>query len=192
MNRRAFLRGSAALAPLLVVRAGSAQQPLPGEGETGRLRDPSAVQRRDPTSELDNDAYIQALEKRLKCNCGCNLDVYTCRTTDFTCQTSPALHRQVMALHEAGKTADEIVADFVGRYGEEALMAPKPEGFNLAGYLVPGVLIVLVGGLLAWRLTRVSAPRPAPAPEPEAPGTADALTAEERALLDDALARVED
>jgi cytochrome c-type biogenesis protein CcmH len=94
------------------------------------------------------------VEHRLKCQCGCNLDVYTCRTTDFTCRTSPAMHRAVLALQDQGKTAQEIADAFVAKYGEQALMAPKPEGFNLAGYLVPGVLILTIGGLLAAFLSR--------------------------------------
>src|SRR4051794_6291308 len=33
-----------------------------------------------------------ALEHQIRCQCGCTLDVYTCRTTDFSCQVSPAMH----------------------------------------------------------------------------------------------------
>jgi cytochrome c-type biogenesis protein CcmH len=82
-----------------------------------------------------------ALEHQIRCQCGCTLDVYTCRTTDFSCQVSPAMHADVMALVEGGYSAQEILDAFVGTYGERALMAPKREGFNWAGYLVPfGVL----------------------------------------------------
>jgi cytochrome c-type biogenesis protein CcmH len=63
--------------------------------------------------------------------------VYTCRTTDFSCQVSPAMHRDVMSLVEGGHSADEIIEAFVSTYGERALMAPKREGFNWAGYIVP-------------------------------------------------------
>ena len=38
------------------------------------------------------------LEHHIRCQCGCTLDVFTCRTTDFSCQVSPAMHRDVMAL----------------------------------------------------------------------------------------------
>ena len=33
-------------------------------------------------------------------------------------------------------------------------MAPKPEGFNLAGYVVPGAAILAVGGIVAWIIRR--------------------------------------
>lgn len=123
----------------------------------GRLADPTVAGRpRQPTSSADNDVAIQELEKRLRCGCGCTLDVYTCRTTDFTCTYSPELHREVIALWDGGKTADEIVEAFVAKYGEEALMAPEPEGFNLAGYLVPGVVVTGLGATLLWVLSRRS------------------------------------
>src|SRR5689334_17534487 len=54
------------------------------------------------------------LEHRLRCQCGCTLDVYTCRTTDFSCQVSPAMHHDVMALVSGGYSAQEIVDAFVG------------------------------------------------------------------------------
>jgi cytochrome c-type biogenesis protein CcmH len=78
-----------------------------------------------------------ALEHEIRCQCGCTLDVYTCRTTDFSCQVSPAMHRDVISLVEGGYSAQEILDAFVGTYGERALMAPKREGFNWAGYLMP-------------------------------------------------------
>src|SRR5512145_2996570 len=130
-----------------VQQSGSVQQP----DSVGRVYDPSRAGRpREVTTAADNDAAIQAIEKRLRCTCGCGLDIYTCRTTDFTCTYSPALHRELVALVEQDKTADEIVAAFVAKYGETALMAPPKQGFNWAGYLLPGIVIVLVGVVLGW------------------------------------------
>ena len=138
----------------LGLRAGpTAQDSLAGRGATGTLRDPSVVgSPRAPTDARENDAQIQAIEKRLACNCGCTLDVFTCRTTDFSCTYSPALHREVLALRDEGKTPQEILDAFVAKYGEKALMAPKPQGvLNLTGYLLPGTLIAAAGaGLLVF------------------------------------------
>jgi cytochrome c-type biogenesis protein CcmH len=129
------------------------QDSLAGRGATGTLRDPSVVgSPRAPTDARENDAQIQAIEKRLACNCGCTLDVFTCRTTDFSCTYSPALHREVLALRDEGKTPQQILDAFVAKYGEKALMAPKPHGvLNLTGYLLPGTLIAAAGaGLLVF------------------------------------------
>jgi len=140
-TRRAFLQSlTASLVPVGVLQ--QVQDSLAGRGPTGTLRDPTVLGRpRSATDRKENDAEVQAIEQRLACNCGCTLDVFTCRTTDFSCTYSPALHREVLALRDQGKTTREVLDAFVAKYGEKALMAPKPEGFNLWGYLLPGTAI---------------------------------------------------
>ncbi len=174
-TRRDLLRRGAAAG--LVVLGGplllSAQQaePLAGQGEAGLLRDPvSAGRARERATDRDNDEFVKALEHRLQCTCGCTLDIYTCRTTDFTCTYSPQLHKEVLALQDEGKTGDEIIAAFVAKYGEDVLMAPKAEGFNIAGYVVPGVAILTAGAVLTAILRRRSLTRQA-ALAGAAPGT---------------------
>jgi cytochrome c-type biogenesis protein CcmH len=94
------------------------------------------------------------LERHIHCQCGCTLDIYTCRTTDFTCTYSPRLHREIVAMYDGGKTAQQIIDTFVAEYGEKVLMAPKPTGFNLAGYLVPGAAVTVAAGALVWVIRR--------------------------------------
>src|SRR3954454_13872103 len=77
------------------------------------------------------DAQRDDLEHQLHCQCGCNLDVYTCRTTDFACSVSPAMHSDVMGLVAGGYGAQDILAAFKSVYGEKVLMAPVRSGFNL-------------------------------------------------------------
>jgi cytochrome c-type biogenesis protein CcmH len=141
VTRRSFLAGlSVALGGLANPgRSARSQQQPQAQGDVGTASGslPRPVPPKAPATERDNEPFLQAVEHRIRCTCGCNLDVYTCRTTDFTCSTSPRMHREVLALQDQGKNADEIVAAFVAQYGEQILMAPKPEGFNLAGYLVP-------------------------------------------------------
>jgi cytochrome c-type biogenesis protein CcmH len=155
-TRRGFLvlAGGAVLG---AARLAAAQEPgsLPGSGTTGALGDPGAAGRpQAPTTDRDNDLAIQGIEKRLRCTCGCTLDVYTCRTTDFTCTYSPQLHREVLQLRESGMSGQQIIDAFVAKYGEQALMAPEPHGFNLAGYLVPGALVTAAGAVMLWILSR--------------------------------------
>ncbi|MBK8005557.1 MAG: cytochrome c-type biogenesis protein CcmH [Gemmatimonadetes bacterium] len=165
-TRRDLLRRGAAAGivvlggPLLL--SAQQQEPLAGQGEAGLLRDPvSAGRARERATDRDNDEFVKALEHRLQCTCGCTLDIYTCRTTDFTCTYSPQLHKEVLALQDEGKTGDEIIAAFVAKYGEDVLMAPKAEGFNIAGYVVPGVAILTAGAVLTAILRRRSLTRQA-------------------------------
>ncbi|MGH7526586.1 MAG: cytochrome c-type biogenesis protein CcmH [Gemmatimonadales bacterium] len=154
-SRRGFLSslGAAGLVPLGL--RPTPQDSLAGRGSVGTLRDPNAAGRpRRPTGAGENDAEIKAIEQRLACSCGCTLDIFTCRTTDFTCTYSPELHREVLALRDDGKTAQQILDAFVDKYGEKALMAPKAEGFNLWGYLVPGAAIAAAGAALIGVIVR--------------------------------------
>jgi cytochrome c-type biogenesis protein CcmH len=131
-----------------------------------------------PVTAADNDAAIQAIEKQLHCTCGCNLDVYTCRTTDFTCTVSPAMHQQVVALAEQGMTGRQILEQFVRDRGVAILMAPPKRGFNLVGYFVPSLLIAagaVVLTLVLRRWTRTAEPHAVPARPLAAAGTPEEL-----------------
>ncbi|HMJ19391.1 MAG TPA: cytochrome c-type biogenesis protein CcmH [Gemmatimonadaceae bacterium] len=102
------------------------------------------------------DAQRDDLEHQIHCQCGCNLDVYTCRTTDFACSVSPAMHADVLGLVAGGHTAPEILSAFRAVYGEKVLMAPLKSGFNLVGYTMPFVALgtgaVIVAALLKrWK-----------------------------------------
>ena len=182
--------------PLAAAGLQAPQDSLSGRGATGTLRDPSVVGRpRQPTAIRGDEAEIQAIEQRLACSCGCTLDVFTCRTTDFTCTYSPELHREVLALRDEGKNAQEILDAFVSKYGEKALMAPKPEGvINLTGYLLPGALIAGAGAGLALFITRRKAAVAAAvsaSPAPPSPMGAH-VSPEELDRLRRALADIED
>jgi cytochrome c-type biogenesis protein CcmH len=151
----ALLAGRAVAAQDPVAAAPQAQAPRAGQGDVGELFNPQvAGKSRAPTIAGDNDERYKQLEQTMQCTCGCTLDIYTCRTTDFTCEYSPRLHKEVLALGAQGKSDAEIVEAFVAKYGEKVLMAPKPQGFNLAGYVVPGILIALIGALVTWVIMR--------------------------------------
>lgn len=182
-DRREFMSVLAGAALLAVRPSGrqTAQDSLAGSGPAGRVPDPASAGRpMAPLTAADTDAYYQTIEKRLKCTCGCGLDIYTCRTTDFNCTYSPNLHRQVVALAEQGKTAQEILDAFVAQYGQQALMAPPKRGFNLLGYFVPSVVVLVAGGILFTvlrRWTRAAAVA-ATAVTSAAPSSPDASPAE--------------
>jgi cytochrome c-type biogenesis protein CcmH len=166
-SRREFLARVAGMsvAALVVGRRGHAQQ-------RGMMHDSSIVRDTNNLFAMDQSAakpvrlppkpgatpvlttaQRDELEHHLHCQCGCTLDVFTCRTTDFSCQVSPAMHRDVMELVKGGYGAQEIIDAFVATYGERALMAPNKSGFNLVGWFAPG-LTVLAGGVAVFTLMR--------------------------------------
>ena len=128
------------------------------------------------------------LEHQIHCQCGCNLDVYTCRTTDFACSVSPAMHSDVMGLVDGGHSAQEILAAFKAVYGEKVLMAPVRSGFNLVGYTMPFVALGVGAVVIAALLRRWKSRTPAVASVPHSDVDA---TEGELAALDAAVRRDE-
>lgn len=136
-----------------------------------------------------SNAQRDEVEKKLRCQCGCTLDVYTCRTTDFACQVSPAMHRDINDLIAGGYGPQEIIDAFVDSYGEKVLMAPTKSGFNLVGWTMPFGALIVGGGVLAVLLRRwrrrgaAAAAERATSPAPRGVAGVDAS--------DDELARLE-
>ena len=170
-SRRDFLRRSAMLsaASLMAVRlrAQAAQQGAQGAANIEMPQTaykPVALPAKPGAKALITQLQRDELERGLKCACPCKLDVFTCRTTDFQCGISPAMHSDVVRLVDGGYSADEIVAAFTTVYGERVLMAPVKEGFNIAGYVVPFITVgigatMLVSLLRRWkRETETEAP----------------------------------
>jgi cytochrome c-type biogenesis protein CcmH len=172
-SRREFLRRAAGSvagsATLLVSSNARAQQP----GARGMTHDSSMVKDSTNLFAMDQSAALpvrlppkpnakpvmtdkerDALEHRIHCQCGCTLDVYTCRTTDFSCRVSPSMHRDVSELVRGGYDAQEIIDAFVNVYGERALMAPKTSGFQLLAWIVPGTTVLIAGIGIAMLIKR--------------------------------------
>jgi cytochrome c-type biogenesis protein CcmH len=193
MSRRRFFAASAAgVATLAVARIAGAQEAAT-QSNTGAANAPMESDRYKPVqlaakgAPVMNQAQRDELEHHIHCQCGCNLDVYTCRTTDFSCEVSPAMHRDVMALVAGGYSAPEIIAAFKGVYGDRVLMAPPTHGFDIAAWITPFVALSAGIGLVLVVLKRLRAPALAPA---IAPAVADATPAEQARL--DALVRNDD
>ena len=193
LSRRRFFAASAAgVATLAVARIASAQEPSQ-QVNTGAANAPMESDRYKPVqlaakgSPVMDQAKRDELEHHLHCQCGCNLDVYTCRTTDFSCEVSPAMHRDVMALVAGGYSAPEIIAAFKNVYGDRVLMAPPTSGFDIAAWITPFVALLAGIALVLVVLRRLRAPALAPA---ISPSIADASPTEQARL--DALVRSDD
>ncbi len=193
MGRRRFLVASTAgVATLAIARVAGAQE-AGSQVNTGAANAPMESDRYKPVrlaakgSPVMNQAKRDELEHHLHCQCGCNLDVYTCRTTDFSCEVSPAMHRDVMALVAGGYSAPEIIAAFKNVYGDRVLMAPPTSGFDIAAWITPFVALLAGIALVLVVLRRLRGPALAPA---IVPSVADATPTEQARL--DALVRNDD
>jgi cytochrome c-type biogenesis protein CcmH len=163
ISRRGWLRSVAFAGGGALIARGSAAQQSPGRvADTSNLfpMDQSAARtirlpaKPGATASMTPDER-DALEHRIRCQCGCTLDVFTCRTTDFACQVSPAMHRDIMTLVEGGYSAQEILDAFVNEYGDRVLMAPPKVGFNILGYVLPSVAVAIGAIVLAIVIRRM-------------------------------------
>jgi cytochrome c-type biogenesis protein CcmH len=165
ISRRDFLvRATGGLGAVLAGKSAFAQQ---AKGDTGVVRDstnlfamdqmamrPVRLPPKPNATPLLTDLQRDELEHHIRCQCGCTLDVFTCRTTDFSCQVSPAMHRDVIGLIKGGYSAPEIMDAFVAVYGERVLMAPRKAGFNLLAWFAPGTAVVIGAAAVGVMLKR--------------------------------------
>lgn len=189
-RRRFFAATAAGAATLLIARAAHAQEETQqGEANTGAANTVMETDRYKPVQlaakgpPVLDQAKRDELEHHLHCQCGCNLDVYTCRTTDFSCQVSPAMHHDVMALVAGGYSAPEIIAAFTTVYGDRVLMAPPSSGFDLMAWITPFIALSAGIALVFIVLRRLRAPALAPAMASAAVETTPAEQAKLDALV---------
>jgi cytochrome c-type biogenesis protein CcmH len=158
-TRREFLRVSAFAATAVLVAPELGAQPQQAQGAANiempqTAYKPVSMPKKPNATPQVTQLERDVLERGLKCACPCKLDVFTCRTTDFQCGISPAMHSDVVRLVDGGYSADEISAAFTKVYGERVLMSPVKEGFNIAGYVVPFVTVGIGGTMLIALLRR--------------------------------------
>ncbi|HXT49013.1 MAG TPA: cytochrome c-type biogenesis protein CcmH [Gemmatimonadaceae bacterium] len=187
MNRRRFFAAAGASVALMAISRSALAQEEGPQVNTGAANAPMESERYKPVRlEAKGPAIMDAnardaLEHHLHCQCGCNLDVYTCRTTDFSCEVSPAMHKDVMALVSGGYSAPEIIKAFTAVYGDRVLMAPPASGFDLAAWIAPFGALGAGIALVVLLLRRWHAPAAALATIH--PASVDA-TKDEQARLD--------
>ena len=180
MNRLRKL-GSTTLATLLAI---GLAVPVSAQSQTSSpdmSYDPRQIVGHVHEGELGEKLLI--VEQAIKCGCGtCGMDVHTCQF-QMQCGTSPAWTQRILAQLQAGQTPEAIEASFVADFGGSVLMTPPAEGFNLVGYLLPGVAIITAGMLIGLFVSGRTTLRPAPISELDlADEDAERLRAELRRL----------
>ncbi|MCH6580324.1 MAG: cytochrome c-type biogenesis protein CcmH [Nitrospinae bacterium] len=82
------------------------------------------------------------LENALMCQCDdkCGKVLINC-----TCDTSKETRHTLMAKLGSGLTVDQIIQQYVDKYGETVLSAPTKTGFNLTAWITPFAALVIGG-----------------------------------------------
>ena len=98
----------------------------------------------------------------------------TCHTTldQSSSAVADRMRTFILGRIAAGDTKSEIKRKLVEDFGEQVLASPPKRGFNLLAWVLPPVLVVAAGAILAvlavrWSRRRdATAPDDAPAPDP--------------------------
>ena len=144
------LRPPRRLVLLLLIPLLMAQAPwMEDKGEQGTAEDALAlgidVERQvgppvgAPRTGAALEAATAALASQLRCP--------SCQShsiNDSPSESARNMKRQVRAMAAAGYDAEQTLAYFESAYGEFVLMMPKAEGFNIAVWAAPVVLLVLI------------------------------------------------
>jgi cytochrome c-type biogenesis protein CcmH len=94
-----------------------------------------------PASQLVTPE-IRRVGDKLACKCGhCNNTVATCQM--LGCGYSTPAREKIAALQKQGVSDQAIVDGFVKEMGLVALAVPPARGFNLLGWLMPFIAILL-------------------------------------------------
>jgi cytochrome c-type biogenesis protein CcmH len=121
----------------------------------------SLVGLRSAVAYAETRASLPDIEDEVMCTiCGTLLEESQSPQAD----RERALIRRLIA---QGEDKDQIKDALVAEYGPRVLATPSGHGFDLAAWIVPGLLLALaIVGLLvgAFRLVRRSPPAPAPVP----------------------------
>lgn len=107
--------------------------------------------------------------KAILCDCGCHPQ----SVKDCACGRAAEMRDEIGALIAQGQTGSSVIATYVARNGEQILVAPKAEGFNLIAWVGPVAALFVAAAILVAVLTRGRSKPPAAAaaatydPEPD-------------------------
>lgn len=99
---------------------------------------------------------INEIAKDLNCPTCSGINLADCRT-----QTCAQWKDQIGDYVEAGYTNQEVLDEFVARYGEQVLQEPPKSGFTLVLWILPFIALIAGGVWLYYTLQRWANPEPA-------------------------------
>jgi cytochrome c-type biogenesis protein CcmH len=136
------------------------------------------------TNPLSNER-VRRLGDQLLCMCGCGSSITSCNM--LHCHFSEPARDKLLALVNAGESDQSILDAFVKEYGVQILLKPPAEGFNLLGWVMPFVGL-LIGLTIVWYvLRRIRRPLPVAA----GPQIDDATLARYQERIDKDLEKLE-
>jgi cytochrome c-type biogenesis protein CcmH/NrfF len=115
------------------------------------------------------EAYERAATTLL-CDCGCNPQ----SVKECACGRAGEMRAALANDAASGKSADQIIAAYVAKYGQKILVSPPASGFNLIAWTAPAIGVLGAAILIAlmirrwrreWTQGGMDVPSPTPAPD---------------------------
>lgn len=126
-------------------------------------------------------ADLEELLTTVYCYCGCTREtIKAC-----VCNTALAIEASFKDELTNGKSVDQIRTAYLEKYGTEFYAVMPAEGINLLAYIMPAVILVLIGGVVFVVLQRSSRSMQG------ALGTSESHEGSESQVSDDAVKQVE-
>lgn len=146
----------------------------------------AVVAARGPEPARTLEQRVQEVADTLRCPVCQNLSV-----GDSPSRTAQQMRARIEEGLRAGRSPEQVRADFAASYGEWILLAPPRRGFNLVAWIAPAVLVLAglaAGGIAVRRWTAGGGPaEPAPTDPAAGPAAGDHLSPGDRRLLERAL-----
>lgn len=137
-------------------------------------------------SETQAKTTLQEIKTSLICTCECGMTVEACEGA-MTCTSSKKLAEEAQSLIDRGLDKKQVLASFVGKYGEQILSAPTKKGFNLAAWITPFAVILITGFIVVRVLRKWARLQPAAPPVAKSARKSSPADAKYEKLLDDVL-----
>src|SRR5437867_9822105 len=96
---------------------------------------PGAGQGKDIEKEYHEAGF------KLVCQCGCHQQLTICDMQN--CGSATPMRAEIREKLQSGIGVDQIVQSFVARMGKQVLSAPTMEGFDLAAWIAPFLILFL-------------------------------------------------
>ena len=90
------------------------------------------------------DAQLEKLKTSVYCYCGCTRETIL----QCVCGTARQIENDFRNGLLAGNSVEQIRNDYITKHGTQFSALMPPTGFNLVAYIMPVIIIVLIGAII--------------------------------------------
>ena len=115
--------------------------------------------------EVDREDLIR-ITGNIVCTCGSSGCPPTHLVRHCSCANAQKMSQEVANLLAEGKNDEEIYSYYIERFGVAVMASPDAQGFNLLGWSLPFVALVLGGGVVVGVYRRLRTTQAGPSQSP--------------------------